>query len=254
VDRRKHAPTLWLCWCILVVATGDNKAFSQDLFDYVPNLPYTAKVVNSYLVSLADGTLVRRETRVVQMRDSQGRTRIETFPPADPGCNLVSDRPDMVNLYVPLRRQFIQLVVARKIARVMTFPGTGPIPTHGANPNAVEITTKNLPGQTVNGIHAVGTRTTVRVPADDGNSPDVVDVQESWVSPDLEIVVLAKHESTARGSDDARWEIQKLDRSEPDAAFFEIPTDYKTVTATFDGSQADSPPESSSKEQPASRP
>jgi len=38
------------------------------------------------------------------------------------------------------------------------------------------------------------------------------------------------------------WEIQKLDRSEPDAAFFEIPTDYKIVTATFDGSQPDSPP------------
>ena len=73
-------------------------------------------------------------------------------------------------------------------------------------------------------------------------SPDVVDVQESWVSPDLEIVVLAKHKSTARGSDDAMWEIQKLDRSEPDAVFFEIPTDYKIVTATFDGSQPDSPP------------
>lgn len=60
------------------------------------------------------------------MRDSQGRTRIETS--------------HMVNLYIPLRRQFIQLLVARKIARVMTFPGTGPIPTHGPNLNAVEIT------------------------------------------------------------------------------------------------------------------
>jgi hypothetical protein len=231
VDRRKHAPTLWLCWCILVVvvATGDTKAFSQDLLDYVPNLPYTAQVVESGHLALANGTSVRSETRVVQMRDSQGRTRIETFPPNYPGSNLVGNRPDMVNLYVPLRRQFIQLFPARKIAFVTTFPGTGPIPTHGENPNA-EITTKSLPGQTLNGIYAVGTRTTVRVPSSDGKSPDVVDVRESWVSPDLEIVVLAKHNSTARGSDDAMWEILKLDRSEPDAALFDIPKDYKIET------------------------
>ena len=183
------------------------------------------------------------------MRDSQGRTRIETFPPG--GCNLGSDKPSMVNLYLPLRRQFIQLVVARKIARVMTFPGTGPIPTHGANPNAVEITKENLPGQIVHGVYAVGMRTTERVPSDDGKSADVVDVQESWVSPDLEIVVLAKHKSTDRRSDGTVWEIQKLDRSEPDAALFEIPADYKIVTATFDETQ---PPEPSPKEQPASRP
>lgn len=249
VDRPKHLLTLWLCCCILVVvAAGGKEAFSQDLFEYVPNRPYTAQAVNSYLENSANGTLVRRETKVIQMRDSQGRTRIETFPPGDPGCNLVSDTPTMVNLYVPLRRQFIQLIVARKIARVMTFPGAGPIPTHGANLNTVEITKENLPGQMVHGIYAVGMRTTERVVSDDGKSPDVVDVQESWVSPDLEIVVLAKHKSTNRGSDGTIWEIQKLDHSEPDAALFEIPPDYKIVTATFDGSQPDSPPDSSNKE------
>lgn len=247
VDRPKHLLTLWLCCCILVVVVvSDKEAFSQSPLEYAPNRPYTAQGVNSYLESTADGTLVRRETKVVQMRDSQGRTRIETFPPG--GCNLGSDKPSMVNLYLPLRRQFIQLVDARKIARVMTFPGTGPIPTHGADLNAVEIMKEDLTGQMVHGIYAVGVRTTLRVPSDDGKSPDIVDVQESWVSPDLEIVVLAKH---TRGSDDTMWEIQKLDRSEPDAALFEIPADYKIVTATFDETQ---PPEPSSKEQPASRP
>jgi len=211
-----------------MIATGDKKAFSQDLLDYVPNLPYTAQVVQSGLLALANGNSVRRETRVVQMRDSQGRTRIESFPPDDPGSNLVSNRPDMVNLYVPLRRQFIQLFPARKIAYVTTFPGTGAIPTHGENPNA-EITTKNLPGQMVNGIYAVGTRTTVRVPSSDGNSPDVVDVRESWVSLDLGIVVLAKNSSTDPRGSQTMWEIQKLDRSEPDAALFDIPRDYKIV-------------------------
>lgn len=106
----------------------------------------------------------------------------------------------------------------------------------------------------VNGIYAVGTRTTERVPSDDGKSPDIVDVQESWVSPNLEIVVLVKHKSTGAGGDETTSEIQKLDRNEPNAALFEIPPDYKVVTASFDESQPDSPPEPSSKEQPANRP
>lgn len=231
VDQRKQSTTLWLCWCILVVvvATGDKEACSQSLFEYVPNLPYTAQGVNSYLETLADGTVVRRETRVVQMRDSQGRTRIETFPPDGPGCNHRGDQPVMVNLYIPSRRQFIQLTVARKVARVMTLPGTGPT-SHGTNLNAVETTTESLPGQLVHGIYAVGRRTTQRLPSDDRKSPDVVDVQESWISPELKIVVLSRHKSTDRRSDDAMWEIQKLDRSEPDPGLFEIPTDYKRVS------------------------
>ena len=253
MDRRKHAPVR-LCWCILVLvlATGGNKGFSQDLFNYVPNLPYTAQVVKS-VVFLADGRHVRRETRMVQMRDSQGRTRIENIEdilPDDPGCNPestpestahVSDKPVMVNLYVPLRRQFIQFLVSRKMARVMTFPGTGPIPTHGPNPNAIETKKEDLPGQMINGIYATGTRTTTRLPSDDRKGPDIVDVEESWVSPDLKIVVLSKHKSTAPGSDETMWEVQKLDRSEPEAALFEIPKDYKIVT-TFDGAQASANP------------
>ena len=242
MDRRKHPATLWLWCCILacVVASGDKEAFAQSPWEYIPNQPYIAQVVGFHHETLADGTRARRENKLVYMRDSQGRARIETFR--------------MVNLYIPSQRQFIQLLVARKIARVMTFPGAGPIPTHGPPLNAVQTTVENLPGQTVNGIYAVGTRTTVRLPSDDGKGPGVVDVQESWVSPDLEIVVLSKHKSTAPGSDEATWEVQKLDRSEPDVALFEIPKDYKIVTATFDGSQADSPPESSSKGQSTSRP
>jgi hypothetical protein len=48
-------------------------------------------------------------------------------------------------------------------------------------------------------------------------------VEETWVSPDLKIVLLDKN------SDGTINEILDLDRSEPDAALFEIPTDYKIV-------------------------
>jgi hypothetical protein len=56
-----------------------------------------------------------------------------------------------------------------------------------------------------------------------------VDVEEKWVSPDLRIIVLDKYKNTKTGSDETITEIRELDRSEPDAALFEIPADYKIV-------------------------
>lgn len=52
---------------------------------------------------------------------------------------------------------------------------------------------------------------------------------EKWISPDLKIVVLDKHKSSNTGSEETIIEIRELDRSEPDAALFEIPTDYQIV-------------------------
>jgi hypothetical protein len=55
-------------------------------------------------------------------------------------------------------------------------------------------------------------------------------VEEKWVSPDLKIVVLAKYGSNR--SNETIDEIRELERSEPDAALFEIPSDYKVETVT----------------------
>jgi len=134
-----------------------------------------------------------------------------------------------VNLYVPLRRQFIQLRPGTKTARVMTFPGTGPVPTH-FDPNDISFPTESLPGQTIHGIYTVGTRITRVIPSHNGRGAEVAFVEEKWVSPDLKIVVLAKYGSNR--SNETIDEIRELERSEPDAALFEIPSDYKVETVT----------------------
>jgi hypothetical protein len=204
-----------------ILATFSTQAFCQaDPLDYVPNLPYTAEVIATDVHTQADGRQVQFITRVFEARDSQGRTRIESFRSG--------------TLYVPLRRQFIQLFPAQKTARVMTFPGTGPIPTHGPSLNAVKTTTETLPGKTIHGIYAEGTQTTQVIPADNGDGADVVDVKETWVSPDLKIVVFSKDTRTDPSSEQTIREILQLDRSEPSAALFEIPADYKIVEASAD--------------------
>ena len=242
---RRTALAITIC-----LATCSTLAFCQaSPFEFVPNQPYSAKYVQTVQLLNEDGQAAH-ETKLFEARDSQGRTRIDVFSSNSPGDCQNSGSPIAMNLYVPSRRQFIQLFPAQKMARVMTFPGTGPIPTHGPNPNAVKTTTERLPGQLIHGIYAVGTRTTSVIPADDRRGPDVVEVEETWVSPDLGIVVLAKNSSTDPRSDQTVMEMRGLERVEPDAALFEVPTDYKIVTATNEP-QAVSLPGSPNTQQPA---
>ncbi|MFZ2086799.1 MAG: hypothetical protein WAU92_20090 [Candidatus Sulfotelmatobacter sp.] len=253
MGRREQTRTLrfWFWVLVVAVAACSSHALCQNPHDYVPNLPYTAQIVGTDFETLADGIRVQREGRVVQMRDSQGRTRIESFALHRLNCSDDRSQPDVVNLYVPLRRQFIQLFPGPKTASVMTYPGTGPIPTHSQNFGRT--TSESLPAKTINGIYAVGTRTTQLIPSDGGRGPDVVDVEEKRVSPDLKIIVLAKHTSANPSSDETITEIRELERSEPDAALFEIPTDYKVVTET-DGPQGGPPPSSPNTEQQVRQP
>lgn len=208
-----------------MLITCSNHAFCQpNPLDYVPNLPYTAQIVETD-VETANGTRVQQETKVFEARDSQGRTWIESFQSNN------MNRQMVVNLYIPLRRQFIQLFPWQKTARVMTFPGTGPIPIH-RNLHVVKTKTETLPGRTIHGIYAVGTRTTQVSPSHNGHGPDVVKAQETWISPDLKMVVFSKDTSTDPDSNQITTEIRQLDRSEPNPALFEIPADYKIVEAT----------------------
>jgi len=208
MDRREQTRTLGFCFWVLflTIAACSSQALCQDAHDYVPNLPYTAQVVQTYTETEPNGTRMQRQEKLVKMRDSQGRTRIET--------------PGVVNLYVPLQRQFIQLFPGRKTASVETWDV--PVPRHG-DPNDKNIKRESLPGRTIHGIYCEGTRVVFLIPRDDGRAAEVGSVEETWVSPDLKIVILDKN------SDGTINEIRELDRSEPDAALFEIPMDYRIV-------------------------
>jgi hypothetical protein len=212
VDRpgQTRTPCFWFWVLVVAVAACPSHAACQDPHDYVPNLPYTAQVVQTYTETEPDGTRLRRQEKLVKMRDSQGRTRIET--------------PGVVNLYVPLQCQFIQLFPGRKTASVVTWDVR--VPRHG-NPDDKNINRESLPGRTIHGIYSEGTRVTFLIPHDNGRAAEVECVKETWVSPEMKIEVLAKYGSTC--SDEGIAEIRELDRSEPDAALFEIPTDYQIV-------------------------
>ena len=123
---RRTAVAITIC-----LATCSTLAFCQaSPFEFVTNQPYSAKFVQTVQL-LDEDRQVAHETKLFKARDSQGRTRIDVFSSNGPGDCQNSGSPIAMNLYVPSRRQFIQLFPAQKMARVMTFPARDRFPPMG---------------------------------------------------------------------------------------------------------------------------
>ncbi|HEX8098426.1 MAG TPA: hypothetical protein VF507_10330 [Pyrinomonadaceae bacterium] len=86
--------------------------------------------------------------------------------------------------------------------------------------------TESLGKQTVEGVEAEGTRTTVTIPAGQiGNERPIDIVNERWYSPALQTVVMSKRSDPMAG--ETTYRLTNIDRSEPARSLFEVPADYK---------------------------
>ncbi|MGH9969116.1 MAG: hypothetical protein ACREBG_15115 [Pyrinomonadaceae bacterium] len=82
--------------------------------------------------------------------------------------------------------------------------------------------------QMIEGVAAEGTRLTLTIPAGEiGNVLPIEIVDESWYSPDLQIVVMSKHHDPRSG--DTVYRLTNINRNEPDRSFFEVPAEYRIV-------------------------
>jgi hypothetical protein len=92
------------------------------------------------------------------------------------------------------------------------------------NPPDVE----SLGDQTINGIHATGTRVTTTIPAGSmGNEQPILVQSETWSSPELKATVMTKHTDPWAG--ELKTQLTNVNNSEPDLSLFTVPSDYKIV-------------------------
>jgi hypothetical protein len=85
--------------------------------------------------------------------------------------------------------------------------------------------TETLEKQTIEGVEAEGTRTTLTIPAGDiGNEQPIQIVTERWYSPELQTVVMSRHSDPRFGENTYR--LTNISRSEPAATLFQVPSDY----------------------------
>jgi hypothetical protein len=91
-------------------------------------------------------------------------------------------------------------------------------------PNANEVK-EQLGKQTIEGVEAEGTRTTVTIPAGEiGNERPIVIVSERWYSPELQLVVMTRHSDPRFG--ETSYKLTNINRAEPAKSLFEVPSDY----------------------------
>jgi hypothetical protein len=84
----------------------------------------------------------------------------------------------------------------------------------------------SLGRQTIEGVPADGTRTTMTIAAGQlGNERPIQIVTERWYSPDLQTVVLSKVTDPRSGETVSK--LSNISRAEPPSSLFEPPADYK---------------------------
>ena len=214
----------------------------------ITNAPFSADVSTEYDHLLVNGNHIHRETRGRVVRDSQGRVRTETV--------MISAFRIDVNSYKvaildPVQNVVIHLDSRSKIARVfhLTEPTSmsittseGPVaakPAAGvliSSQNAVPAdsnpplprsdsntaTVESLGTKMVEGVRAVGTRTTRS--AVNAQGEIVTAVTEVWFAPELQTVLVSISDDGESGRSVMR--MTNIRRAAPDAELFRVPPDY----------------------------
>lgn len=205
-------------------------------------------------------------------RDSSGRTRTERpmfRGPVGLAPN-VPDSPIIIEIIDPVAQSRYTLDAQNKIAhrqesaasRPDTFAattvgggggstGTIVIGSEGGfanrqvaapTPNAAgqmtdaarpQTTTEKLASQTIEGVLVEGTRHTTTWPVGaQGNDRPITRTNETWMSPDLKVVILSKMSDPRSGEQTQK--LINISRSEPDPSLFQPPPDYTIVEEKAD--------------------
>ncbi len=200
----------------------------------VTGAPYSADVNTSSTQTLADGNTISRSNTGHVARDSQGRTyfqqNISGGPWAQKGSTTITFLSDPVSGYTYILNANTK-VAMRRAFKPRTGEHAPPLPPDGlARPDAKDRVETDLGQQTVNGLSVTGKSITRTIPAGTiGNSQPIVEKSEIWTSPDLQVVVLSKHSDPRSGQ--STYTLNNIQRSEPNAAVFQVPSDYTVQDA-----------------------
>jgi hypothetical protein len=212
--------------------------------------PYSAQAVNEMVQTLADGNHIKSSSSSMLYRDSQGRERREETMKGAVSGIFITDPVDGVSyMLMPGTKE------ARKTPqRAVNFSVSGgagagrggqmttetrsfSFSTGGGgqetfvfsnsevNSSKANTKVEHLGTQTIEGVSAEGTRTTVTIPEGQiGNELPIVTVSERWYSPELQVTVMSTRSDPRTGT--TTYKLTNINRSEPSPAMFQVPADY----------------------------
>jgi hypothetical protein len=222
------------------------------------NAPYSLTEKTTVVQTLSDGTHIKTETLRFMARDSSGRTFNKSEMPFGRDQSMTQS-----SIFDPVTRTNIFWTSNGKQATRIHMPdplvrtqagsfaafGSGgsstvvsvasggsfvasstvasaPVIANGNSSQRPEHRTEKLGTQSINGVLAEGTRTTTIFPIGFvGNDRPIESVNETWLSPDLHIVIRAISTDPRMGT--RTTEVISLDRADPDPSLFQPPADYQ---------------------------
>jgi hypothetical protein len=175
----------------------------------------------SYVLRPASRTAYRDPIRMVVPDGARGRGGMMPRSPDAPGAPAPEAEARMK-------------ATAEELARAKAASPIPPPPPPAPRPEdkiAIERSAagatvrEELGNQTIEGVSAVGSRSTTTIPAGAiGNLQPIKVVSEQWRSPDLQVLVMTKHTDPRTG--ETIYRLQGIVRAEPDRSLFTVPADY----------------------------
>jgi hypothetical protein len=205
----------------------------------VKGAPYSATAITESVQTLSNGARITNKTTSSIYRDSEGRTRREMtldrigpFATADEPTQLIFINDPVAGVHYVLDQR-------SHTARKMAAPtGGGPrrrppaeraaerAPDRAPGKAHSEGKTESLGKQVIEGVEAEGVRSVITIPEGKiGNDRPIEIVSERWDSPELQTVVLSKHNDPRFG--ETVYRLTNINRAEPAQTLFEVPADYK---------------------------
>ncbi len=197
----------------------------------VKGSPYSAQFSTETTQTLADGTRITRKSNGLVYRSVEGRTRREQTLSALGQIPLEGQPRQLVFINDPVAGAHYVLDVQDHSARKLPFRDSPPPtpegpPEFAGPPDSVK--TEALGKKTIEGVEAEGTLSTITIPAGRiGNDRPLKIVSERWYSPELQIVVLSKHNDPFSGEN--VYQLKGISREEPASTLFAVPADYRVT-------------------------
>lgn len=209
-------------------------------------VPYAGTETEEASQTLGDGNHMKRMIKTKVYRDSAGRTRREIIQddaePLRVGEISISDPNAGITYSLnsndhTARKQVVQRENSKQ-QYLDVKPQLARRPSPLVEAMKPEVKTESLGEKVIEGYKAIGSRTTVTHPAGAfGFERPIVEVWETWSSPDLHTTLLNIRNDPRTGKDVVR--LTDISTQEPPASLFEVPPDYilteETTTHTYPG-------------------
>ena len=207
--------------------------------EFIKGAPYSATAVTETIQVLADGNRIVNKSVALLARDSEGRTRREeTVSNLGP---LHTSRSRVAFITDPVAKTEYVLDPDNHTAQVHSLSAVKVVTSEprqdvakgiGENPlrstSATDVKQQALPDGSIDGVACERILQTETIPAGSiGNERAIVVTSQTCASPELHLLLMRKRNDPRYGT--TNYQLTGIQRSEPDASLFKVPSDFKAT-------------------------